>query len=233
MNHLLWDFDGTLSYREGMWSGAMTDLLHREIPSMADVEAGHVSRYLQSGFPWHAPEDPHTEISTPEEWWAEMHPVLANAYEEVGVPDSRSRILAEGVKDVYLDPSQWELYEDTVATLTGLSENGWTHHILSNHVPELPILVESLGLDRHFETVHTSALTGFEKPHPRAFEIALESIGEYDQVYMVGDSVRADIVGAEEVGIPAILVRNADEAASHQARSLRRLPELLQSEGSE
>lgn len=232
MNHLLWDFDGTLSYREGMWSGAMIDLLHREIPSTTDVKAEHVSRHLQSGFPWHSPENSHADVSTPEEWWAEMHPVLANAYEEVGVSTSRSQTLAKEVKEIYLDPSQWVIYEDTVATLVRLSEDGWTHHILSNHVPELPALVESLGLDRHFETIHTSAATGFEKPHPRAFEIALESVGEYNQVYMVGDSVRADITGAEEVGIPAILVRNADEEASRQARSLQRLPELLQSEGS-
>ena len=67
------------------------------------------------------------------------------------------------------------------------------------------------------ETIHTSASTGFEKPHPRAFELALEAAGHPDTVWMVGDNPIADVQGAQRLGIPAILVRTADPATPDRA----------------
>lgn len=58
---LIWDFDGTLAYRQGGWSGALIDVLDRH-------EHGHsfstdqVRPHLRQGFPWHDPEEPHPEL---------------------------------------------------------------------------------------------------------------------------------------------------------------------------
>ncbi len=32
----------------------------------------------------------------------------------------------------------WELFDDTLPALDQLSADGWSHVVLSNHVPELP-----------------------------------------------------------------------------------------------
>jgi FMN phosphatase YigB (HAD superfamily) len=85
---------------------------------------------------------------------------------------------------------------------------GWRHAILSNHVPELPSMVSGLGLSHLIDVVFTSAATGYEKPNPRAFEIALEACGWPSESWMVGDNPIADIAGAEAFGIPAVLVGN-------------------------
>ena len=92
--------------------------------------------------------------------------------------------------------------------------------VLSNHVPELEDIVTGVGLRGHFEAVLTSALMGYEKPHPEAFRMALREAGSPEQVWMVGDNPVADVQGAESLGIPAILVHSDGPAA-------RRAPDLL------
>jgi putative hydrolase of the HAD superfamily len=78
--------------------------------------------------------------------------------------------------------------------------------ILSNHGPELPAIVEQLSIGPLIDRVFSSALTGFEKPHRRAFTAALAEVGNPQHVYMIGDNPTVDVEGAKQAGIPAILV---------------------------
>ena len=59
--------------------------------------------------------------------------------------------------------------------------------------------------------VFNSAETGYEKPHPRAFEAVLEAFPSSDTFWMIGDNAHADVAGAEALGIPAILVRQPQQ----------------------
>ena len=52
-----------------------------------------------------------------------------------------------------------------------------------------------------------SASTGYEKPNPEAWYIALRNLDPDTRVIMVGDNVNADARGAEQIGLPSILVR--------------------------
>jgi putative hydrolase of the HAD superfamily len=115
------------------------------------------------------------------------------------------------------------LFDDTVPTLARLSQAGWTHAILSNHVPELRQIVAGLGLEDlvavAVAVVSCSAETGYEKPHAQAFAPVLNRFSP-DEAWMVGDNVVADVLGAEAVGIPAVLVRRPDPRAARYADSL-------------
>ena len=113
----------------------------------------------------------------------------------------------------------WELFPDTLPTLERLSQAGWTHAILSNHVPELRLLVAALGLDDIVALLSCSAETGYEKPHAQAFASVLDRLRPA-RAWMVGDNVVADVLGAEELGIPAVLVRRPDPRAERYADSL-------------
>lgn len=121
------------------------------------------------------------------------------------------------------------MFDDASSALSRLSDAGWRHIILSNHAPELETLVDGLGLLRHVELVLTSAATGFEKPHPDAFETARKAAGRPSTLWMVGDNVTADVVGAESVGIPAILVRSSAPLAARVAASLDEIDRFLPS----
>lgn len=204
---IIWDFDGTLAYRHGgAWSAALVEAAAQQALNLR-VTAGQLHPYLQTGFPWLAPERPHPEIGTADAWWSALEPVFQRAYVGAGIEKDVASVLARKVRSVYLDPQRWRLFDDVVPALEKLSASGWAHAILSNHVPELRQIVAHLGLDAHVGHVINSAETGYEKPHPQAFRFVLEAVAGVTNVVMIGDSMAADIEGARAMGIPAILVR--------------------------
>lgn len=226
MRMLLWDFDGTLGYRQGMWSQALIDVL-REHDTTCPATREDIRPFLREGFPWHQPHLPHLEIVTSEQWWKRVEEVLMRAYVGIGCPLPVARQLAPLAHQKYLDTSQWFCYEDTLPTLQVLHAAGWEHAILSNHVPELAEILEAIGLTPFIRIAFSSALTGYEKPHPQAFVQALERLGHPETIWMIGDNIEADVLGAQAVGIPAMLVRKEDARAAYAFPDLSSVLRLL------
>jgi putative hydrolase of the HAD superfamily len=226
---LIWDFDWTLARRRGEtgWSILLAEALDAEEPGHGQ-SAETFRPYLRDGFPWHRPDVAHPELCEPEAWWASVCPILARAYEAAGYAPARAHELADVARQLYVDPSVgWALFDDTLAALERLAEDGWAHAILSNHVPELRQIVAGLGLDRLVVEVSCSAETGYEKPHPAAFAAVLDRFSP-TEAWMVGDNVVADVLGAEAVGIPAVLVRRPDPRAERYADSLAGVAQFLE-----
>jgi putative hydrolase of the HAD superfamily len=207
MRAVLWDFDGTLAYRDGMWSGCLVDALDDVLPGHG-LDAAAFRPHLRDGFPWHAPDVAHPELCDADAWWTHVGELLARSYRAAGVEEEPALRAAERVRHVYGDHTRsWSLFDDTLPALEELRAAGWRHVILSNHVPELDALVGGLGLAPLVGAVVNSALTGYEKPHAEAFALARRAAGDPDELWMVGDNPAADVRGAEAAGIPAILVR--------------------------
>ncbi len=227
MKILIWDFDGTSGYRVGgMWSAALHEVIRHEAPDF-HVTADELRPFLQSGFPWHSPHQPHLEIETAEQWWQTIMPVFERAFAGVGLNIPRARAMAANVRRTYTDPAHWRLFDDTIPALGRLSSQGWTHVILSNHVPELREIIQHLGLESYLARIFNSAETGYEKPHPRAFGAVLTAFPDTTEAWMVGDRFEADIVGAESVGIPGILVRNPHREAKRFCSNLTEIERLV------
>ena len=228
MRLLIWDFDGTLAHRRGEtgWSILLAEALDAEEPGHAH-SADTFRPHLREGFPWHTPDVAHPELCDPDAWWASVRAVLARAYEAAGYVPARALELAEAARRLYVEPGVgWALFDDTVPALARLSEAGWTHAILSNHVPELRQIVAGLGLDDAIAFISCSAETGYEKPHGQAFASVLDVLRPAE-AWMVGDNVVADVLGAEAVGVPAILVRRPDPRAKRFAESLAGVERFL------
>ncbi len=225
----IWDFDGTLAHRRGEtgWSILLAEALDAEEPGHGH-SAETFRPHLRDGFPWHRPEVAHPELCEPEAWWASVRPTLARAYGAAGYGPTRALELAEAARRLYVDPSVgWALFDDTLPALERLSQAGWTHAILSNHVPELRQIVAWLGLEDVVGVVSCSAETGYEKPHAKAFAAVLEQVRPAE-AWMVGDNVVADVLGAEAVGLPAVLVRRPDRRAARYADSLHGVAGFLE-----
>jgi len=228
---LIWDFDGTLAHRRGEkgWSRLLEEVLDAEEPGHGH-SAETFRSYLRDGFPWHRPDVAHVELcGNADGWWGGVNPLLAGAYEGVGYPPARALELAGAVRRLYVDPAGWSLFDDTLLALEQLRGQGWTHAILSNHVPELGAIVAGLGLDRLVAACSCSADTGYEKPHPLAYASVLDEL-EPDEAWMIGDNVVADVLGAEAVGIPAVLVRRPDPRASRFSATLAGVDAFLAEE---
>lgn len=202
---VFWDFDGTLARRQDLWSGALADALSR-VETSFQISAESLHPHLGRGFPWHDPAVISPPLS-PEKWWAELRPVFIAAYERAGLERSLAEQATTYVPEAYYRPEAWTVIEGAAEALRTTSAAGYRNVILSNHAPELPALVDALGLGSLVEDTITSASVGAQKPNRVIFEHAIQRTGirSVGEAWMVGDNPIADVQGAEAAGIRGIL----------------------------
>lgn len=203
---IFWDFDGTLTYRPRMFSGSLRMVLDEHVSGHGLTDESF-SQGLQTGFQWHEPDKEYLHSREPEAWWSRLYPVFERAYCMNGIEAAKASFYAKEARKYLADPKYFSLYDDTQETLEYFKVKGYRNIILSNHIPELQDIVDALGLMEHVEGCINSARVGYEKPNPGIFRLGMELAGNPEEVWMVGDNLKADIRGAEAVGINAILVR--------------------------
>ncbi|MGE5328638.1 MAG: HAD family hydrolase [Deltaproteobacteria bacterium] len=226
---IIWDFDGTLSCGQKLWSKAMMFALDTYMPNH-NISVEHIIPYLKDTFPWHKADIAHPELSTPSSWWNYTENIMSNAYINAGLSPSSSKVLASLAHEKYISPDSYTLYPNAKNILHSLKQSGWQHIILSNHVPELPDIIKAKGLSEFISHCISSANIGYEKPNIQSFKIALDIIGYPEKAVMIGDNIQADIKGAEQAGIPAILVHTpASDTVKYHASTLDDIPFIIDS----
>lgn len=183
---IFWDFDGTLGYRPENWPGTLMAVLNALIPDHP-ITVEQVRPFLREGFPWHTADVPHPELADPNRWWGNLEPVFARADEGAGCPRSLAQEAASRARHRYVDSATFTLFDDTLPTLRTLSDLGFLHRLITNHVPELSRVLNALGLQPLIEQVTNSAEVGYEKPHPEIFRLALQAANHPSDAWMVGD----------------------------------------------
>lgn len=227
MKWIFWDFDGTLAYREGNFSGAIKAVLDRHYQDN-NIHQKHISTFLQSGFPWHNPEVGHEHLNTAELWWQNMEKTFSKVFVNLGVEKEKASEIAGEVRKEYVEPRSFRLFSDTLDMLLHFQALGWKQAIFSNHIPELRDIVTYHGLDEVIRVIASSADLGFEKPNPIFFKKALAMVGKCKECWMIGDNFEADVEGAELVDIKAALVRSPRHPeARHYARDLYGLTDIV------
>ena len=125
------------------------------------------------------------------------------------------------------------LYEDVLPTLNRLQQIGLKMGIISNWDTPLHAMVEELGLAPYFEIVVAShdQRVRSAKPDAAIFEYALSAVGvSAEETIHVGDSFEADIIGAQAIGIRAILLdRKGTQTGRWEEtiQTLHALPDLI------
>jgi putative hydrolase of the HAD superfamily len=93
--------------------------------------------------------------------------------------------------------------------------------------------LENLGLLDLFESVVLSSEVGLRKPHPHVYEYALTELGvPAPQAIFVGDRLREDIGGPQQLGMRAILTHQfrQEQPGTGTPRPdavIQRLPDLV------
>lgn len=131
---------------------------------------------------------------------------LKESFDSLGisVTDEQIEILS---KD-YIDhlPNHNHLLEGALEMLEYL-EPKYKLHIITNGFKEVQHKkIKNSGIARFFDTITTSEDAGVKKPDKRIFERALDKAGAHISTsVMIGDNLEADIHGAQEIGMQAIL----------------------------
>ena len=104
-------------------------------------------------------------------------------------------------------PKDFIPFNDTVPALVQLREAGYKVGIITNLRRDLNEMCEKVGLAQYLDFTVGSEEVGKEKPHPPIFMAALERVDAApEEVVHVGDQVRSDVMGAQGVGMRAVLI---------------------------
>ena len=224
VNTVFFDMGGTLA---GL-NPSYQDLYHRifqkagYVLSLDDVESA-------IGYSWGivADQDETTEYANTlegtREWQREVEERIMDRLNIH--PNVREDVFWQ-IIEVFEDPASYRLYADVRAVLDKLKAAGYRMAIISNWSWHLPDLCDSLGLTPYFEQIFTSARLGFAKPHPAIFQRALAGMKvEPKEAIHIGDSFRADIMGASRAGIqPLWLLRPEDYPLYEDGLAERKAP---------
>jgi HAD superfamily hydrolase (TIGR01662 family) len=130
--------------------------------------------------------------------------------------------------------SQFEVPDATLRTLRGLREQGYHIGIVSNATPIGKVMrhdLEVLGLSGLVDAAAYSSEVGVRKPHPRIYLSVTEELGIAPEACVfVGDRVKEDILGAQALGMRAILThefRQEEVGDATPAAVITAFPELL------
>jgi len=224
---IFWDFQGTLAHNEYMISKAIHRVLNTNEPSsLIDME--DLKKLKIGGMPWQQPEGNYKHLAGRVQWWKYVEEIFKETYKNLGFSEFKAKKYAEETHNELVKPDGFKLYGDTIDALDYFKLNGWRNIIISNHVPELPNIVSSLGLEKYIELTISSGNVGFEKPNPKIFEITKEMAGFPKYMWMIGDSVLADVKGPEKAGMKAVLVRShKTEEIKYHCKNLKELKEII------
>ena len=135
--------------------------------------------------------------------------------------------IARRVYEQFGDSGRWRAYDDVRPAFEGLRQRGIRIGVISNWDNRLVGLMEGLDLSPLLDVVVSSADVGLHKPDPRIFELACSRIGVAPEAAAhVGDHQYADVLGAQAVGMAAVLIDRHEGEHPGVDRFIRTLDEL-------
>jgi putative hydrolase of the HAD superfamily len=136
--------------------------------------------------------------------------------------------LSERIYATFVDHRSYELFDDALPVLRELKDRGFKVGITSNWESWLGDLLVAKKLSDLIDFAAISGVAGFEKPDRRLFEEALRSAElPNGAVLHVGDSLIADVHGAQAAGLRAILLDRDGRHTDAAVRTVANLWELL------
>jgi putative hydrolase of the HAD superfamily len=225
------DVGDTLIRAHPSWAGVYRQgLLESGIDlSEKDLERALLQETQQGG--WWTIEDPFEP--TEENSWQRIIEFDAAVLRRTGHEDLPDSVFRK-IEDAFARRSAWYVYPDVMPALDALRDNNIRLCVISNFVWGGPELFHDLALAAHFEQLVVSARVGFQKPNPGIFKVALERMKvDPAKAWHVGDSYRADVVGARRVGINGLLIdRSGEDPArakdKHQDADLTVITDLFE-----
>jgi len=170
------------------------------------IQQAFAKAFADAPPPVFAVSDPQEIKSCERLWWFD---VVHNVFYRIGMFERFDDYFDE-VFAYFSRPEAWELYPDTLSTLTALEAHSLELGIVSNFDSRLYEILIGLGIDRFFESVTISSFAGAAKPSPRIFQRALQKHGvPAKEALHVGNSLGDDAEAAVAAGLGGVLLDRA------------------------
>jgi len=149
--------------------------------------------------------------------------ILKTTLAEMGAPAPSPQLVASALAAYYAySETRWRLMPGVHETLQQLAARGLRLALISNasDAGNVHRLIDNASLRPYFDPLLISAAVGIRKPNPRIFEMVLAQweLGPHECL-MVGDTLGADILGAQMAGLHnAWLTSHADHPANRAHR---------------
>ena len=238
-NVVLFDLGSTLIYFDYAWTEISPKMYRALYVSL--YESGlnldssflqNIDQYLDAYFQEHVAE----YVEQP------MDKKLVRLLREHGYQDVPDDVIQKAAKDMYkISQEHWHPEEDALPMLDVLKSSGYRIGIISNadYANDVETLIDKGHFRPYMEIILISARVGVRKPHPAMFQMALDYFKvAASQAVMVGDTLNADIAGANQMGIASVWIcRRADRPDNNKQigkihpgaviEKLSELPDLL------
>lgn len=124
-------------------------------------------------------------------------------------------------------PGDNHLFDGTIDILNHLQKR-YRLHIITNGFKEVQLLkIKNSKLESYFSTITTSDETGVKKPHPDIFYNAINKAkATPEKSLMIGDSMEADIEGAQKVGMKTMFFNHRNEKSTLPSVCIKQLNEI-------
>ncbi len=242
IEYVLFDLGSTLIYFDGDWPGVFMEaqeslLAHLHSAGLSPDREAFLEDYRARLEAYYAErESEFVEYTTAY--------ILQETLAAAGYPDVPEAAIRRALEAMYaVSQAYWQPGPDTIPTLEALRTQGYRMGIISNAGDDADVqaLVDKARVRPYCDFVISSAAVGIRKPNPRIFRMALDNWGARpEQAVMVGDTLGADILGAQNARIFSIwLTRWADNPANDAhadtihpeaaIQALAELPSLLKS----
>lgn len=133
------------------------------------------------------------------------------------------------IADAYIEelPFDNHLFEGALEILDYLTLK-YKLHIITNGFEEVQHKkLKNSGIVHYFSTVTTSEEVGVKKPNSKVFLTALKKANSLpEESVMIGDSLEADILGANNIGMQTIFYNYRNESISKKMKSIDSLIEI-------
>lgn len=168
-------------------------------------------------------------INTDYNYWDAYYTQLLG---DLGITDNALKIDLMGRART---SANWDrLQPNTTETLRELSRS-YRLAVISNADGRIAQLLERLGVAEFFQTITDSGKIGHEKPDPRIFAAAIDSVrADPARSIYIGDIYSVDYVGARNAGMASLLLDRAgvyDDMPYARIDSLEKVPAALLGQG--
>ncbi len=169
--------------------------------------------------------------------------ILKTTLAEMGAPPPSPQLVAGALEAYYAySESQWRLMPGVHETLQALAARGFRLALISNasDAGNVQRLIDNAHLRPYFDPILVSAAVGIRKPNPKIFEMVLAHWGlGPGECLMVGDTLGADILGAQMAGLrnvwltshaghPANVAHRGNILPEAEIAALAELPALIE-----